>query len=65
MKKTHLINQFGEKKIITTRDVALELKRLNESTNSTYTLDVDWYLNNGYSLAEDVFRRIESHGDNQ
>lgn len=41
-----------------------ELHAIQES-NESAEFDVQWYLNNGYSLAEDVFRRIESHGDNQ
>ena len=40
------------------------IRQLNESTNSHYFLDIDWYLNNGYSKAEDVFDRIEN-GYNQ
>ena len=40
------------------------IRQLNESTNSRYFLDIDWYLNNGYSKAEDVFDRIEN-GYNQ
>ena len=32
---------------------------LTMTCNSNYDLDVDWYLANGYSKAEDMFRRIE------
>lgn len=63
--KIHLINEFGDKKVVESAVLEKEQKRLNESTNSTYSLDVDWYLANGYSLAEDVFKRIESHDSNQ
>ena len=59
-RKTHLINEQGDRKVVETRNVDKELKQLNESTNSKYHVDIDWYLNNGYSLAEDVFNRIEN-----
>ena len=62
-RKTHLINEHGDRKVVETRNADKELQQLNESTNSQYFLDVDWYLNNGYSLAEDVFMRIEGNGD--
>ena len=57
--KTHLINQYGDKKVVETKNVERELKQLNESTNSQYSIDIDWYLNNGYSMAEYVFGRID------
>ncbi len=56
---THLINEHGDRQVVETRNADEEIQRLNESTNSTYHLDVDWYLANGYSKAEDMFRRIE------
>ncbi len=59
-RKTHLINEHGDRKVVETRNADKELQQLNESTNSQYFLDIDWYLNNGYSLAEDVFNRIEN-----
>ena len=59
-RKTHLINEHGDRQVVETRNADEEIRRLNESTNSTYHLDVDWYLANGYSKAEDAFRRIES-----
>lgn len=62
-RKTHLINEHGDRRVVETRNVEREQQQLNEDTNSRYFLDVDWYLNNGYSLAEEAFRRIESHGD--
>lgn len=58
-RKTHLINEHGDRQVVETRNADEEIRRLNESTNSTYHLDVDWYLANGYSKAEDMFRRIE------
>ena len=57
---THLINEHGDRKVVETRNIDKELRQLNESTNSQYFLDIDWYLNNGYSIAEDVFNRIEN-----
>lgn len=63
--KIHLINEFGDKKVVESAVLEKEQKRLNESTNSTYSLDVDWYLANGYMKAEDAFKWIEGHGSNQ
>ncbi len=59
-RKTHLINEHGDRKVVETRNADKELRLLNESTNSQYFLDIDWYLNNGYNIAEDVFNRIEN-----
>lgn len=56
---THLINQYGDKKVVNTKDVEKEMQQLNESANSQYFLDIEWYLNNGYSRAEEAFDRIE------
>ena len=63
-RKTHLINQDGDKKVVETKNIEREMQQLNESTNSRYFLDIDWYLNNGYAIAEDAFDRIEN-GNNQ
>ena len=62
-RKTHLINQYGDKEVVETKSVEKEQQHLNESTDSRYFLDIDWYLNNGYSIAQEVFDRIESHGN--
>jgi hypothetical protein len=56
---THLINEHGDRQVVETRNADEEIQRLNESTNSTYYLDVDWYLNNGYVTIEEARRRIE------
>lgn len=61
-RKSHLINKKGEQKIVETRNLEKELSKLNESSESEFTLDMNWYLNNGYSLVEDVFRSIEENG---
>ena len=58
-RKTHLINEHGDRQVVETRNADEEIRRLNESTNSTYFLDVDWYLANGYVTIEDGRRRIE------
>ena len=60
MDKLHLINEVGDKIIVEAKDFENKKKQLNETTNSNYHIDVDWYLTNGYSLAEDMFRRIEN-----
>ena len=58
-RKTHLINEHGDRQVVETRNADEEIRRLNESTNSTYHLDVDWYLANGYVTIEEARRRIE------
>ena len=58
-RKTHLINEKGDRKVVETRNAKKEIKRLNESTNTTYHIDVDWYWNNGYIIAEEGFKKIE------
>ena len=58
-RKTHLINEKGERKVVETRNTKEEIKRPNESTNTTYHIDIDWYLNHGYVIAEEGFKRIE------
>lgn len=35
----------------------------SEKLGGKYQFDVDWYLANGYSLAEDVFMEIEQTGE--
>ena len=60
-RETHLINEYGDRVMIQrTLPLDEEIKKLNESTNSNFGLDMDWYLSNGYSLVEDVFNEIES-----
>ena len=59
-RKTHLINEHGDRRVVDTRNADEEIRRLNESTNSTYHIDVDWYLANGYVTIEEARRRIES-----
>jgi hypothetical protein len=58
-RKTHLINEKGDRKVVETRNAKEEIKRLNESTNTIFHIDIDWYLNNGYVIAEEGFKRIE------
>ena len=59
-RKTHLINEHGDRKVVETRNADRELQQLNESSNSKYHVDIDWYLNNGYVIAEDGFNMIEN-----
>ena len=56
---THLINEYGDRQVVETRNADEEIRRLNESTNSTYYLNVDWYLANGYVTIEEARKRIE------
>ena len=64
-RKTHLINEHGDRKVVETRNADKELQQLNESTNSQYFLDIDWYLNNGYTEISEARRIIESNGSNK
>ena len=63
-KTVHLINEAGDRIEVGRKDFS-KSELLNEQKYSNYDIDVDWYLNNGYSLAEDMFRRIESNGNNK
>lgn len=59
MSKIHLINKQGER--ITIENCEWEDAKLQPNNKyAGYTMDMDWYLSHGYSLAEDVFKRIES-----
>ena len=58
-RKTHLINENGDRKVVKTRKAEEEIKRLNECTNTTYHIDIDWYLNNGYVEISEARRIIE------
>ena len=64
-RKTHLINEKGEKMVVETRNAKKVLQQLNESSNSKYHVDIDWYLNNGYVEISEARRIIESNGNNQ
>ena len=58
-RKTHLINENGDRKVVETRRAEEEIKRLSKSTNTTYHIDIDWYLANGYMSLEDMRKSIE------
>ena len=58
-RKTHLINEKEDRKVVETRNAKEEIKRLNESTNTTYHIDLDWYLNNGYIEISEAKKIIE------
>ena len=48
-RETHLINEYGDRVTIQrTLPLDEEIKKLNESTNSNFHLDIEWYLSNGY-----------------
>ena len=63
-KKVHLINEVGHRIEVESCAIADD-ELLNENKYSNYEIDVEWYLANGYSLAEDVFRRIERENQNK
>jgi hypothetical protein len=58
-RKIHLINENGDRKVVETRNSKEKIKRLNESTNTSYHIDIDWYLNNGYVEISEARRIIE------
>ncbi len=58
-RKIHLINENGDRKVVETRNSKEKIKRLNESTNTSYHIDIDWYLNNGYVEIREARRIIE------
>ncbi len=64
-RKTHLINEHGDRKVVETRNADKELQQLNEITNSQYFLDIDWYLNNGYTEISEARRIIEGNGSDK
>lgn len=60
-RESHLINEYGDRVTIQrTLPLNEEIKKLNESTNSNFHLDIEWYLSNGYVKLEDAIKRIES-----
>ncbi len=65
VRRTHLINEQGDRKVVETRNADKELQQLNESTNSQYFLDIDWYLNNGYTEISEARRIIEGNGSDK
>ena len=58
-KNVHLISITGEKIAVPHKDFN-DSEMLKDGKYDGYSLDVDWYLANGYSKAEDAFKRIES-----
>lgn len=58
-KNVHLISKTGEKIAVPHKDYN-DSEMLKDGKYDDYHIDVDWYLANGYSKAEDVFSRIES-----
>ena len=54
----HLISKTGEKIVVPHKDYN-DSEMLKDGKYDDYDLDIDWYLANGYSKAEDMFRRIE------
>lgn len=58
-KNVHLISKIGEKIEVPYKEFN-DSEMLNDGKYDDYHLDIDWYLNNGYSIAKDAFKRIES-----
>ena len=57
-RKTHLINDKGEKIVVETREFNISQQNGDGKYDGCH-VDIDWYLANGYSKAEDMFKRIE------
>ena len=57
-RKTHLINDKGEKLVVETRDFNISQQN-NDGKYDDYDMDVDWYLANGYMTLEDMRKSIE------
>ncbi len=55
----HVINKKGERKAIPYRDPLKNNDPVNEYINSEFFIDIDWYLNHGYTKFEDAIKEIE------
>ena len=58
----HIITKNGEHKTIPFS--ANNRNCINEADNEEYKIDIDWYLNNGYTKLEDAIKEIEKDYDN-
>lgn len=56
--KTHLINDKGVTLVVETREFNISQQN-NDGKYDGYHVDIDWYLANGYVIAEEGFKRIE------
>ena len=56
----HLINDHGEKKVVSWEDAETAQKNLLESTGTEYYVDVDWYLSHGYMRIEDARKDFDN-----
>lgn len=54
----HLINSKNEKIVVRWRDI-LESEESGSKKYSDFGLDVEWYLNNGYRLIDDVIKDLK------
>lgn len=63
-RKIHVINDKGEKREIDSQNPDEE-RLLEESTNSKFHVDLEWYFNNGYKLWEDFKNVLEQKYKNQ
>ena len=60
-RKTHLINDNGEKIVVDTREFN-NSQQNGDGKYDGYHVDIDWYLNNGYITAWD-YRKQLNHFD--
>ena len=54
----HLINSKNETIVVRWRDI-LEAEESGSKKYSDFGIDVDWYLNNGYRLIDDVIKDLK------
>ena len=65
-RKTHLINEHGDRQVVETRNADIEIRRLNKSTNSRCHIDQNWCEQDGAKAdAADIIIRVMRDRDKQ
>ena len=57
-RKTHLINEKGERLVVEMRDFNISQQN-GDGKYDGYDIDIDWYLANGYMTLENMRKSIE------
>ena len=55
-----LINENGDKQVVSWEEAEKARRDLMESTGSSYYVDVDWYLSHGYMRIEDARKDFDN-----
>lgn len=63
-KNVHLISKIGEKIEVPHKEFN-DSEMLNDGKYDDYHLDIDWYLNNGYTEISEARRIIEGNRSNK